>query len=301
MFNVLFFVMFFISSLVYSQEAGMIDFDTEAGEIGGKGHWYSLRTMKGKEYWNDPALLVDIIKNEDGTYSMVGETPISLTLVLSQDYYPDDEPWRRAINMVRETEQMFRNSGVPIRFIIEEIITWNDMADGTRSAFEQLRSKTSSIAAKTGADLVVGLKPHYFGDAACGVASLGKVDWYWPLPSMTSCNSTTLAHELGHNFGLYHSFNPGREGFKGYCRPPSDPNEYDCAEGTIMSYSQNRLKFFANKNAQYRDKPLGTDDHDAVEFLNKVKTGRGLAWELNFRDNDNTQSELDHETVYCES
>ena len=297
---VMFLIMVFSSLSLNSQEAGMIDLNVDRGPVGGAGHWYSLRTMKGSEYWKNPALLSDVIENEDGTYSMVGETPISLALVLHPNYYRDREPWRRAINEVREAEQMFRNSGVPIRFIIESIEYMDEMADSTYDAFYQLKDETQRIAQRTGADLVVGLKPQYFGDAYCGIASIGNTDWYAPLTSMSACGSLTLAHELGHNFGLYHSFNT-RPGQKGYCR--TDENYKECEEGTIMSYAVKRLKFFANKNARYKGLPLGTEDDDAVEFLNTVRAGRGLAYELRYEGADRLLEDIPdiHEDAFCDT
>jgi len=277
--RVLFFVMMLFSFSPNSQEAGMIDLRVNPGPVGGAGHWYALRTMKGSEYWKEPALLPDIIENEDGTYSMAGETPISLAIVLHPEYYADSEPWRRAINEVREVEQMFRNSGVPIRFIIESIEYMVDMDNSTYGAFQQLKAKVSSIAVRTGADLVIGLKPQYFGDQYCGVATIGDDQLYTTLPAISACGPKTLAHELGHNFGLHHSFNP-KPDQRGYCRKGDDG--YECEEGTVMSYAKKRLKFFANKNAKYKGLPLGIEGYDAVEWLNRVKTGRGLAYELRY-------------------
>ena len=112
-------------SSLTSSEAGMIPFDSPVGEIGGRGHWYALRTMKGDLFWEDPPEFTDIRENEDGTYSIAGEPPIAVVIVLHPDFYRDREPWRRAIDWVRQAEQMYRNSGVALRFVINHIDTWN--------------------------------------------------------------------------------------------------------------------------------------------------------------------------------
>jgi len=255
-------------------EGGMIPFDSPVGEIGGRGHWYALRTMKGELYWENPAVISDIKENEDGSYSVSGEPPVSLSIVLHPGWYPEDEPWRRAIDWVRQAEQVFRNSGVPIRFVIERISVWEDFPDTVEESINALNFDKYEF----GADLVVGLKPYMAGDPYCGVASIrGAL-------SISSCGPLTLAHELGHNFGLYHSHNGGHEGQKGICFGP-DPAAYECSEGTIMSYSgQGRIPLFANKDFTYDGKPLGNEEHDAVAHLNKVKTAKALRWELANRD-----------------
>lgn len=251
-----------------NSEGGMIPMDSPVGEIGGRGHWYSLRTMKGKDFWADPAVRTDVRENEDGTYSIAGEPPVSVSLVLHPLWYPE-QPWRHALDWVRQAEQMFRNSGVPIRFIVEHIEVWDEFPDTVKAAYDTL----SFTRFEHGADLVIGLKPTMAGDPYCGVASIRGSK------SVSSCSPITLAHELGHNFGLYHSFNAGKEGRKGYCIAGDDGDA--CVTGTIMSYAgSGRVPFFANKDFTYKGKPLGDDEHTAVEYLNSVKTGKALRWEL---------------------
>ena len=187
----------FLKGSAVSGEAGMIPFDSPVGEIGGRGHWYSLRTMKAADYWDDPALTSDVRANEDGTYSISGEAPISLGIVLHPEWYPDDEPWRRAIDWIRQAEQMFRNSGVRVRFIIEHIEV-QDLPDTKESAYYAV----DTLEAK-GADMTVVLMPHFTFDPYCGIASVGNRNYYGgSIRSVSGCSPKTLAHELGHNFGL---------------------------------------------------------------------------------------------------
>ena len=242
----------------------MIPLDSPAGEIGGRGHWYSLRTMKGSDYYSKPPVMSDI-KEGEGHYSVSGEPPVDLSIVLHPLWGDDSgEPWREAINWVREAEQMFRNSGVPIRFIIRSIQTYDDMPDTVESAYHHV-----PYSLRGGADLLVVLLPYMAGDPYCGIASIGGTK------SVSACSSVTLAHELGHNFGLGHAHSSGFAGKKGYCMK-GQADSY-CEKGTIMSYAgQNRVPLFANKDFTYDSLPLGDDEHDAAAHLNKVKTDKAL-------------------------
>jgi len=251
-------------------EAGMIPMDSPVGEIGGRGHWYTLRTMKGADYWDDPAVTSDIRKNDDGTYSIMGEAPISVALVLHRDWDSGREPWRRAIDWLRQAEQMYRNSGVPVRFIIEHIETWDEMGDTKRSAYDGLKRRDYS---QYGADLVIGLMPHYFGDGLCGIAS------YSNGVSVSGCDPRTLAHELGHNLGLRHAHDSNADGQKGYCISPN-PSAEACSTGTLMSYASNRLPLFAANGFTYKGDPLGNEQHTAVEHLRESVVAAALRYEL---------------------
>ena len=266
-----------LSALLYSSntssEAGMIPFDSPVGEIGGRGHWYTLRTMKGKDYWKDAAVLPDIRKNEDGTYSVLGEAPVSLVVVLHPEWYKDDEPWRHAIDWIRQAEQIYRNSGVPTRFVIEAIVMWNDFPDTVYDALYAL-DFDKYVNLGTGADIVVGLKPVMAGDPYCGVAYIGGRS------NISSCNPKVLAHELGHNFGLRHAHQGGSAGHKGYCIRP-EPDAIDCYKGTIMSYAgSGRVPFFAANGFTYNGDPLGTEEHTAVEHLRESVIEMALRYEI---------------------
>jgi hypothetical protein len=275
-----------LTALLYSSntssEAGMIPFDSPVGEIGGRGHWYALRTMKGDLFWDDPPVFTDIREDEDGYYSIAGEPPIAVVIVLHPDFFRDREPWRRAIDWVRQAEQMYRNSGVSLRFVINHIDTWDEMPDSKEAA---LRAMDETEYTEYGPDLLIMLMPHYFADPLCGIAQLGDPKYYGGiLKSVSGCSPITLAHELGHNFGLLHDFDSIRFDDivrRGYCYKGVSGDADTCNRGTIMAYSTYRTPFFANREYTVDGgDPIGDETHDAVEYLNRVKTGRSLAWEL---------------------
>jgi hypothetical protein len=207
-------------------------------------------------------------------------------LVLHPDWFPDDEPWRRAIDWLRQAEQMYRNSGVPVRFVIEGIEVFEDMPDTVEASYYAINFDKY---ADRGADLVIGLKPYMAGDPYCGIAGVrGRL-------SVSSCDPKTLAHELGHNFGLGHAHTGGYEGKKGYCISPS-PDASDCDKGTLMSYAgTGRIPLFAANGFEYRDALIGNAEHTAVEHLRSSVVGKALAWEL-ARDRADLNLEVDPST-----
>lgn len=297
-----------------SAEGGAIPLDVAPGPINGQMHWYAQRTMKAAEYYTDPAYLGDVVEcpersvtcngvvaNREGLwFSAVGEVPVSIAVVVHPKF--GDQPWRKALQWVRDAEQMFRNSGVQVRFLVSEITTDDGLPDFKEQAYYYMEDKYSAIAERTGADLVAVLTPHYLGDRLCGIAQIGTTRASVGL-SVSGCDPITLAHELGHNFGLRHDIaqggNPVLEGGRGYCL------DGKCERGTIMSYSTTRYPLFSDKGNKVEGKPLGTDDANAASALNGYKTNVALSWERVYgpigRDSVSVKTtEPPPEVVICE-
>lgn len=287
-----------VLSVRVSAEAGMIALDVEAGPVMGKGHWYTLRTMKGVDYWEDPAVLSDIrvvreqinfeLGNEIEYYYVDGEVPVSVALVIHENFSCCLDPWRKALDWLRQAEQMFRNSGVPIRFLVNHIEVREDLPDNKEAMLNYMKPEVIGYSDRHGVDMVLVLAPHYFGDRLCGIATVPSSNLSIPV-SVSGCDPFTLAHEIGHNFGLAHSFDRAYPQFgvdygRGHCISNEDSKaDKGCTRGTIMSYSSTAIPFFSNKEATLDGKPLGDDKADAVAFLNRFKTNRALAHELRQR------------------
>ena len=161
-----------LASVLPSKASPYPDMEVEAGPALGATHWWRWETLRGKDYYEDPPTLADIQDNGDGTYSMPGEAPISITLVLHPEFFPDN-PWRKAIDWVRQAETYYRNSGVSVRFLVQSIHTYGDMPDFKEQAYNYMRVRAGELAEETGADMVAVLMPHYISDPYCGVATIG--------------------------------------------------------------------------------------------------------------------------------
>ena len=223
----------------------------------------------------------DIISNPDGTYSVAG-TPLLKVAVVANTTWSRTDPQGKVEQWVDEMTAYYANSGAAINFEVVCMDIDPNMPNWVDAGFEHLRPVYQSIAKHNQADLVIGLIGGQWGDPYCGIATLGQPNHKAPLHSVSRCNSKTLAHEVGHNLGLHHAHQSGYVARKGYCIAPY-ASARECWRGTIMSYAGNdRVPFFANKDHTYLGDPLGNDEHDAVEYLNKHKVGKALAWELTY-------------------
>lgn len=303
-----------MTALVSSSEPGEISLNSPAGPVGGEGtdniHWYQQESMRAERYADEPPKMPSpVICNPEDTSVDCYGTPMKgnrellefagLTYVLVYVEVDEriDEPWRFALAQLREATRTFQRSGVPVQFLIAEIQTVDVTEDGSMtSQLDNLRGRAESISRRTGADLVIRLLSPSWVWNYCGVAALGSLK-SWPMASVTACyTKNTLAHEIGHNFGLLHDrFRGGKpyiEGGLGYITD-------DESKGTVMSYAESRIPFFSSPKLLYKERVWGDAETNAVNALRSALGTIAMAHE-NLPPPYTALSREDEEIVYCE-
>lgn len=272
-------------------------------------HWYQQETLKAERWREDPPTLPEplVCNSEDYTRSCNGyelapsrELYSFPGLVYVMIYIEVDDrinnPWRFALKQVREASQTFQRSGVPVQFIVAGIETVDNGNLGMQGILNSLRYRAGEISRRTGADLVVGLLPSFWGYwSHCGLANVGRGNAF-PGTSVTACyDRYTFAHELGHNFGLMHDAggpSPFVETGRGYIAPSG--------KGTIMAYADRRVPFFSSPKLSLKGEIFGTDEQDAVTALNEALGNVAMAHENYMkRYEEGTAMDVGGQTLSC--
>ena len=87
----------------------------------------------------------------------------------------------------------------------------------------------------------------------------GLIDPIWG----TVVDDTVVAHEVGHNFGLYHDrvtldgTVPGWSELYPPLLPYAHGHRFGSSSGTVMSYASNTVEYFSNPNLSIDDQPIG--------------------------------------------
>lgn len=305
----------FVAGITASSEPGEISINSPPGAVGGEGtdniHWYQQESMRASRYAQDPPRMPDpiVCNAEDPEISCSGKPMRGRKellkfpgLVYVTVYVEVDnrirEPWRFALRELREATRHFQRSGVPLQFIVSEIAAVNNGTNSMTSILNSLRGRAGAISERTGADLVVGLLPDLWGYwSYCGLANIGTGN-PWPMTSVTACHGgVTLAHEIGHNFGLNHDAQVSGDGFiegsLGY--------RNGRGKGTIMSYAENRIPFFSSPELSYQGEIWGDEYTDAAGALRDMLGNMAMAHERMIQTyGDRMPNMDDHETAYCE-
>jgi hypothetical protein len=304
-------------SLAASAAPGNVSINSPPGKVcedcADNIHWYQQESIRSLRYaQNPPDMPQPFICNEaDRKVSCSGRdmSPYELYkfpgLVYVMLYIEVDadinNPWRFALNQVRKLNNTFQLSGVPVQFIVTEIKTVEWDGSSMVAQLNDLQGRMDEISRRNGADLGMKLLPDYFNTwRYCGVAKVGTTSW--PRASVTGCysNNMTLAHEVGHNFGLRHDVGDDTviQGGVGYRLPE------DNTRGTIMTYAEKRIPFFSNPNTKYDGLIWGSEEANAAAVLNDTLGNIAMAHETmmntsqNFIDLDLDASKSSIE--YCE-
>ena len=288
-------------------EPGQVDLSSAPGKVcegcDDNIHWYQQESLKAERWADDPPKMPEpvICNEQDTSISCNGKQMTSgrelrefpgLTYVMV--YIEVDNriqnPWRFAISQIRKANNVFQRSGVPVQFLVTEIATVDNENNGMITILRDLAGRAQPISERNGADLVIALLPEIWGYwGYCGVANIGNLN-PWPKASVTACyrnGSNTLAHEIGHSFGLMHDIGDSTivQGAVGYSHPESQ-------RGTIMSYTTPRIPFFSSPKLKYQGLTYGSHEADAVSALNDALGNVAMAHEY-MMENYTLPPELD--------
>lgn len=228
---------------------------------------------------------------------------VDLLFLYTQDFLNDIgsvSPETRINQLVETTNSYYLNSGAGIRFrpvhygltsytVSSLNNALNDLS-GSQDAFSDLAALRDS----KGADIVVLIDGLLGNDNACGLASTPGTGFSGELfhPSLTNselytalyldgfpasggsgCDDDTLAHELGHNFGLVHS---RRESGSTGTYPWSHGHGVDGQFTTIMAYisrfpGAQAVPLFSNPDStDCSGLPCGVDRNDTEQGADAV-------------------------------
>lgn len=189
----------------------------------------------------------------------------------SRVQYPNNR--LRLAQALQDANQFLINSQVDLTYEIAGFYdaAYDETGQDSSAQLTAVRSDQTALGKAVygqrdalAADLVAMLST--FKDA-CGRAYLNasKAFGY----SVTSCLGGTLAHELGHNLGVNHGWQPGdsvpnppyMHGYKRTVAP---------ALHTVMVKSQGAIPYFSNPRLTYQGVAIGTvANHDAARRINE--------------------------------
>lgn len=256
-------------------------------------HWYQQESLKAQRWKEDPPELPSplICNKETPKLSCSGndlrienELLEFVGLVYVMVYLEVDDrisnPWRFALQRIRKATQTFQRSGVPVQFIVAGIGTRDNGNKSMQGILTDLRGRAGKISRDTGADLVIGLLPEYWGYwQNCGQAVLG-VGMAYPMTSVTACyGGTTLEHEIGHSFGLHHDEYQGGQPAVDVGRGYLPSGDRQKGKGTIMAYADKRIPFFSSPKVVVDGIVYGSESVDAVSALNDMLGNVAMAHE----------------------
>lgn len=260
--------------------------------------------------FNEGLLGTNPLSNSSGPAEGTSAT-VDLLFLYTPRYTQDSSPTNplTAINqLLQENNDMYATSGTGIQFraVMYQPVNYQQTGD-LGDALDALEGGTGAFQdveyyrAISGADLVVLILGLSDGDNACGIAqgtgdnSLGDFSWesvrgtyttmYKPGPDTTDsgiCATDTLAHELGHLFGLDHSRAQNSSGTFGFSLGYGVSGSFH----TIMAYSSafpdaEALSVFSNPaSSACKGQPCGISEIDADNGANAVLSLRTTRFQV---------------------
>jgi len=197
--------------------------------------------------------------------------------------------------LVESTNIFFSKSDINLSIDISGVYEFNDIHQDSFSEYIYSASENNHIQKlkiETNSDIVTILKPFYKN--VCGLAfvinldkNVNNISYANNISKMAlnivgiDCPTTTLAHEIGHNLGLDHSYNQSEEsqGVFKYSRGHGQNSTFSTIMAYGSSYSTtNRIPLFSNPEIyKCSGYPCGIDEHeymeaDAVKSINKTSS-----------------------------
>ncbi|MNM43411.1 hypothetical protein D3C81_542910 [compost metagenome] len=218
-------------------------------------------------------VVIPTTENHEGKRPQSEHSTIRVLFVTtdqSRARYPDYK--FQLVQLLQDANQYMINSQVAITYQLAGFYDAQFDEAGRDSAAQlgQIRSTSTELGKAVyverdalRADLVAMLSTF---TEVCGRASLTatKTTAY----SVFSCVGATLSHELGHNLGVHHGWEPGDA-----ARNPPYMHGYRQTMPrfhTLMTTSHGAIPYFSNPRLHYQGAPMGTVEHnDAARRLNE--------------------------------
>ena len=228
----------------------------------------------------------------DDEESVPGAAIVDVLALHTPDYknrYPSPEV--RIQHLIEVANGIYEDGGAGIEFRLSGVVELDPRSNDLefRQLLTELIDKDTQFGKQAdnlrfslGADVIVG-----FVESAgtnCGIAfgaSIGYGFLVAPYVSIVggNCPGATLAHELGHNFGLAHSFEQETRGTFRWSRGHYVDEQYSgeqISNGTMMTYGRTYGHFISDPNRSCGDRPCGVDRRlwagaDAVASLQATR------------------------------